>query len=160
MRHDAGMYIRRGWVIVIATASFALAAFAVVVAVNWVSNPVGGPVSFNQPGKHKGVVSGTLVLTGGSRPGIPVTGYVALVNVRQIGPPIPSGVPTATDGTFSVGVDHPGLYEVVGTVTSTPPRIWTGMWQCTIPGDTVSVRAGDQVNVNVQCPPGLAVGKA
>jgi hypothetical protein len=96
----------------------------------------------------KGVVSGTLVLAGGPTEPTPVAGDVHIVNVLQIGggQAYLPGVTTAADGSFSEIVD-PGLYEVSGT----SPVYWGGRRSCTIPGQTVRVRAGDAVSVNVEC---------
>ena len=149
-----GVSRRRTWIIVFATASFALAAFAVVVAMNWVSNPVGGPVPMpHQPG-GKGVVSGTLVIVGGpvayAAPMMtPVPGRILVANVAQLGGGfLPhTGVATGPDGTFSVAVS-PGLYQVTGL----SPQYEHGKGTCWSQGPpSVRVRAGEHVSVNVEC---------
>jgi hypothetical protein len=121
------------------------AGFALAVHVDDTVSVGSGPAA---PPQTKGVVSGTLVLTGGPTQPTPVAGDVHIVNVLQTGggQAYLPGVATAADGSFSEIVD-PGLYEVSGT----SPVYWGGRRSCKIPGQTVRIRAGDAVSVNVEC---------
>ena len=76
----------------------------------------------------------------------PVPGQVAVANIYQVGSVLPD-VEVGADGTFSVTVD-PGTYEVVGT----SPNYNGGRATCTTRPRTVRVRAGQHVDVDVQCP--------
>jgi hypothetical protein len=99
---------------------------------------------------EQGVITGTLALVGGpNNTRTPVSGEMSVMNIDQTGP-IVFNVDVGPDGSFSTVV-APGTYQVVGI--SPQYSINNGQGTCapTSAHGTVTVAAGEHVNVDVEC---------